>query len=127
MSLTENPMNAAQHLADRYVAVWNETDADARRQAIANLWTSDGKHYVRSREVHGYEELETRISGSHEKNVRDGGNRFRAVKNAQALGVVVTFNWEMVTAGCEVVAVGLEFLVLDERGRILTDYQFIVS
>ncbi len=29
--------------------------------------------------------------------------------------------------GGEVAAVGLEFVVLDDRGRILTDYQFIVS
>ena len=120
-------MNAAQQLADRYVAVWNETDADARRQAIAKLWGPDGRHYVKSREAHGYEALETRIVGSYEKNVRDAGNRFKAAKNAQALAGVVTFNWEMVTAGGEVAAVGLEFLVLDERGRILTDYQFIVS
>lgn len=120
-------MNAAQQLADRYAAVWNETDADARRQAIAKLWGPEGLHYVKTREARGYEALETRIVGSYEKNVRDGGNRFRAAKNAQALGGVVTFNWEMVTAGGEIAAVGLEFLVLDDRGRILTDYQFIVS
>ncbi len=120
-------MNAAQQLADRYAAVWNETDADARRQAIADLWAPDGQHYVKTREARGYEALETRIVGSYEKNVRDGGNRFRAAKNAQALRGLVTFNWEMVTAGGEVAAVGLEFLVLDDRGRILTDYQFIVS
>jgi hypothetical protein len=120
-------MNAAQQLADRYVAVWNETEADARRQAIAKLWAPDGLHYVKTRKAHGYEALETRIAGSYEKNVRDGGSRFRAAKNAQALPGVVTFNWEMLTAGGEVAAVGLEFLVLDDRGRILTDYQFVVS
>jgi len=87
----------------------------------------DGLHYVKTREAHGYEALETRIVGSYEKNVRDGGNRFRAAKNAQALRGLVTFNWEMVTAGGDVAAVGLEFLVLDNRGRIVTDYQFIVS
>jgi hypothetical protein len=120
-------MNAAQQLADRDAAVWNETDADARRQAIAKLWGPEGLHYVKTREARGYEALETRIVGSFEKNVRDGGNRFRAAKNAQALGGVVTFNWEMVTAGGEIAAVGLEFLVLDDRGRIRADYQFIVS
>ena len=30
-------MNYAQRLADRYVAVWNETDPDHRRRAIAEL------------------------------------------------------------------------------------------
>jgi hypothetical protein len=120
-------MTDAQQLADRYAAVWNETDATVRRKAIAELWAPDGAHCVTTREARGYDALAARIVGSYEKNVRDGGNRFRAVKNAQALRNVVTFNWEMVPAcGGAVAAVGLEFLVLDERGRIVTDYQFIV-
>ena len=60
--------------------------------------------------------------------MRQDGNRFRAVSNAQALRNTVTFNWEMVPAGGdEVESVGLEFLILDDHGRILRDYQFIVS
>jgi hypothetical protein len=59
--------------------------------------------------------------------VRDAGHRFRAVQNAQALRNVVTFNWEMIAADGKVLAVGLEFLVLDEQGRIAVDYQFIVA
>jgi hypothetical protein len=47
------------------------------------------------------------------------------VRNAQALRDTVTFNWEMVAPdGEKVLAVGLEFLVLDDRGRIVADYQF---
>jgi len=56
------------------------------------------------------------------------GGTLSAAKNAQALRNVVTFNWEMIpAAGGDVLAVGLEFLVLDEQGHILNDYQFIVS
>jgi len=121
-------MSNAQRLAERYAAVWNEADAGARRMAIAELWVPDGQHYVMTREVRGYDALEERIIGAYEKNVRDGGNRFRTVNNAQIVQNVVTFNWEMIPAGGgEVAAVGLEFLVLDDHGRILTDYQFIVS
>jgi hypothetical protein len=124
----ESTMNDAQQFADRYAAVWNETDPTARRKAIAELWVPNGIHYVKTREARGYDALEKRIIGSHEKNVRDGGNRFRAVKNAQALRNVVTFNWEMIPAGGgEVAAVGLEFLVMDDAGRIVSDYQFIVE
>jgi hypothetical protein len=35
----------AQQLADRYVAVWNEPNAELRRHAIAALWAVDGIHY----------------------------------------------------------------------------------
>lgn len=118
----------AQHLADRYVALWNEPDPSARRDAIARLWLPDGVHYVRTLEARGYDALEQRVTGSHDKNVRLGGFVFRAVRNAQALREVVTFNWEMIRpASGEVVAVGLEFLQVDADGLIVGDYQFIVA
>jgi len=118
----------AQHLADRYVAVWNEANPAARRDAIAQLWLPDGVHYVRTREARGYAALEERIIDSHNKNVRDAGYVFRAVKNAQALHGVVTFNWEMIRPPTgEVLAVGLEFLQIDADGGITSDFQFIVS
>ena len=118
----------AQQLAEHYVAVWNEPDPEARRDAIAQLWLPDGAHYVTTREARGYAALEQRIIGSHDKNVRDAGFMFRAVKNAQALRDMVTFNWEMIRpSSTDVLAVGLEFLQLDADGRIASDFQFIVA
>ena len=95
-----------QTLADRYVAVWNESDEGRRRKAIAALWVPDGQHFVEGREAQGYEGLEKRIRGSHEKNVRDDGNRFRAVPGARRLHDVVTFYWEMLPADGDTVLAG---------------------
>ena len=120
-------MTSAQELADRYVAVWNETGAGARRKIIHELWVPDGLHFVGAREARGYDELEARILGSHEKNVVAGGNAFRAAPNARALRNGVTFNWEMISPAGEVLATGLEFLIVDDRQKILVDYQFIVN
>ena len=118
----ENPSS----LADRYVAVWNETDAERRRNQIAELWTAQGRHFVADREVKGYQALEKRVRESHEKNVRDAGNRFRAASDARRLHDTVTFHWEMLPAdGDNVLARGLEFLIVDDDGKILADYQFI--
>ena len=115
-----------QVLADRYVAVWNERDEECRRTAIPALWVPDGRHFVAAREAQGYPDLEQRIRGSHEKNVRDDGNRFRAVPGARRLRDAVTFHWEMLPAGADtVLAKGLEFLLVDDDDRILVDYQFI--
>ena len=33
-------------LAETYVALWNESDADRRRRMIADLWTQDGRHIL---------------------------------------------------------------------------------
>jgi hypothetical protein len=96
-------------LADRYVAVWNEPDADARRAAIAGLWVPDGEHYVRTLQAKGYEALQQRVTGSHEKNVRDAGFRFVRAGDAQFLHDAVMFHWHMVpAAGGPVAALGLE-------------------
>jgi len=121
----ENNMLDAQTLADRYVAVWNERDEGSRRAAVAALWVPDGQHYVEGREARGHDALEKRIRGSHEKNVRDNGNRFRAARDARRLRDVVTFHWEMLPAETETVLVrGLEFLIIRDDGHILVDYQF---
>jgi len=113
----------AQDLAERYVAVWNEGEPASRRRQIAELWIPDGQHYVDVREARGYDALEQRIVGSYNKNVRDGGHRFRAVQNARELRDLVTFGWEMYSASDErVVAQGSAILLLNPEGRIRFDY-----
>jgi SnoaL-like domain len=123
-------MNEAEKLAERYVAVWNETDPQIRRESIAALWAPEGVHYVGSREVQGFDALEQRITGSHEKNVRDGGHRFR-VSAVHALQDAVMVDWQMVPsagdAAVAVVAAGRDVFIVDADHRILIDYQFIVG
>jgi hypothetical protein len=121
-------MDSHTELAERYVAVWNETDAERRRNQIATLWTPQGEHYVRTLRAQGHEELERRVTNSHEKNVRDAGYRFRRGGEAQALHDSVMFHWEMFRPGREhvVEALGLQFLRLAPDGRIAVDYQFIL-
>ena len=117
----------AQDLSDRYVAVWNESDPECRRRQIAALWAPDGQHYTDVREARGYDALEQRIVGSYNKNVRDGGHRFRARQDARALRDIVTFHWEMLAAANDqVVAWGFAVLRVDDEGRILVDYLFIL-
>src|SRR5215468_2653689 len=42
-SRKENEMDATQ-LVERYLDTWNETDADARRAAVAEIWADDGRY-----------------------------------------------------------------------------------
>jgi hypothetical protein len=117
-----------QMLADEYVELWNERDPARRRLAIEHLWTPDGTHYVGEREARGYDSLMRRVTGSHEKNVRDAGCRFRAAKDAKSLRDAASFHWEMIEPRTErVAATGLEFLLLSADRKILVDYQFIVG
>jgi len=138
-------MTSPDELADRYVALWNEPDAERRRSAIAELWTEDGVHILQppedireaaaapglgltaTLEARGHAALEIRATSAHERFVAPGEFRFRRRDNVARLGNVVKFSWEMVSRSGKVAGGGLEFLVLEPDGRIRTDYQFIES
>ena len=109
----------AQALADRYVAAWNEPDAAKRSSAIAALWAPDAMGHKGPR---GYGALATATAGT---GAGQTGIRYRAAPTARLRGDVVTFRWEMLLADSEtVLAGGLEFLIVDDDGRILIDHPF---
>ena len=135
-------MTEANELADRYVAMWTEPDAERRRSAIAERWTEDAVHILdppqEAREAaaalditptfkaRGHCELDERMTRAYEEFVAPGEFTFRCRDNVSRVGDAVKFNWGMVSAsGGEAVAVGLEFLILAPDGRIRLDYQFI--
>ena len=112
----------AQALADRYVAAWNEPDAIKRSSAIAALWAPDALGHKGPR---GYAAL-TRLTPAKPGRISGReGVRYRAAPTARLRGDVVTFRWEMLLADTEtVLAGGLEFLIVDDDGRILADHPF---
>ena len=115
----------AQALADRYVAAWNEPDAAKRSSAIAALWAPDAMGHERAR---GYAALTKLTLAAPGKNARREGVRYRAAPTARLRGDVVTFRWEMLLADSEtVLASGLEFLIVDDDGRILVDHPFAAA
>jgi hypothetical protein len=130
-------------LVRRYVAVWHEPDAELRRKAVRDLWAEDGAQVLQPPEemrqaaaglgfpslvlrARGHEELEARVTRTYHEFIASGEYTFRSRDNADRLGDVVKFNWEMIPAdGGEAAGAGLEILVLGTDGRITTDYQFI--
>jgi hypothetical protein len=136
---------SAAALANKYLALWNEPDADRRRRMIAELWTEDGRHILQPPqeireiaarpgiglasilEARGYEAIEARVTSAYEHWVGSEELSFRGRDDADRLGDVVKFHWEAVAKDGEVVAVGLDFLVLGADGRIERDYTFVVA
>jgi hypothetical protein len=111
----------AQALADLYVEAWNEPDGAKRSSAIAALWAPEAL----SRGGRGYAPLARLTLAKPEKNAAREGVRFRAAPSARVRGDVVTFRWEMLLSDTEtVLASGLEFLIVDDDGRILLDHPF---
>jgi hypothetical protein len=115
-------MNDPQELVDRYVAIWNESDAGRRSQAVAELWSDDAVHILQPPEevreaaanldmaatfhVRGHAQLEARVRRAHEQFVAGAGNTFRAKDDGASVGATVKFRWEMVTDGGEVAGAG---------------------
>jgi hypothetical protein len=116
--------NDANELAALYVAVLNESDMQVRRRRIIELWAPDGT-LVSERSVRkGYAEIEAEATEVHESTAAKGlvflpGDRFQRHHN------VARMSWELrTTDSATVAAAGSDLLVLDDRGRILFDYQF---
>jgi hypothetical protein len=131
--------------AEKYVALWNEPEADRRRRMIAELWTEDGRHILQppqevrdiaaqpgiamsaTLEARGYEQIEARATSVYEHWVGSEGLSFCGRDDADRLGDAVKLHWEAIGKDGEVFAVGLSFLVLAADGRIERDYTFIMA
>src|SRR5215212_9937252 len=144
-AFVEISSRSAAELAEKYVALWNESDADQRRPMIAELWAPDGRHILQPPqeipaiaaqpriamtailEARGYEEIEARAASAYEHWVGSEGLSFRGRDDAERLGDVVKFHWDAVGKDGQVFGAGLVLLVLAVDGRIERDYTFVVA
>lgn len=136
---------ALARIAEQYVALWNEPDAQARGKRIRELWAVDSVQVlvnapqgmrealtnlavpIPSVEVRGHDALERRVAVAYEMFVAPGEHRFApggpAVRLTENL---VGLAWLMVAADDGSVAGGgYDVLVLDAEGRIRWDHQYV--
>ena len=119
-------MSDIQAFVRDYIAVWNEPDAEQRRQIIRSLWQEDAHHLARTIEAVGHAGIEKRVTDAYDKWVREKGNVFRLRDGVDGHHDTIKLRWEMLPAqGGEVISIGFDFLVLGGDGRIRTGYQFI--
>ena len=113
-AFVEISSRSAAELAEKYVALWNESDPGQRRRMIAELWVEDGRHILQPPQeiraiaaqpgialtailqAQGYEEIEARATSVYEHWVGSEGLSFRGRDDAERLGDVVKFHWEAV-------------------------------
>jgi hypothetical protein len=114
----------AEQLVERYLDTWNETDADARCAAVADVY-ADGAQYVDPlADVTGHAQI-SELIGAVQQQVP--GHVFRlADGGVDAHHNVARFSWELVpAAGGESLAIGFDVAVIEEDGRIASVLGFL--
>jgi len=108
-------MTATTAHADHYLAAWNETDPEARRAAVAEVFSDDVRYTDPMVDVRGAEALAATIGAV---QAQFPGFVFRLAGPADAHHDQVRFTWELGPAGAEAPIVGSDVALLDGDGRI---------
>jgi hypothetical protein len=126
--MTETTETAARTITGRYVAVWNEPDAQSRRAAIEGLWEPDGVEYVEGGiQFRGHEELDGRVARAYDEFVGSGKYNATVADDVSRHDDIVTFTVQLSTHEGEVAWAARVFVHVGETDRIREDYQLTVQ
>jgi ketosteroid isomerase-like protein len=98
-----------------YFTMWNETDPDRRRQAIASTWSPEASYLDPLFEAGDPMAMEEMVLAVHQ---RFPGHRFRRTDAVDAHHDRARWGWELVSPDGDVVAAGVDFAVLAADGRL---------
>lgn len=102
-------------LVNNYIAMWNETDPDRRRELVAETVTDDADYVDPVMEGAGIDGISTMIGGAQSQFP---GHRFALVAGPEAHHDRVRFTWSLAAAGGAPVAIGVDFVDLADDGRM---------
>lgn len=104
----------ARKTAERYITLWNETDATRRRALLESSWTPDARYVDPLAQVQGHAAISELVGGVQQ---RFPGWRFRLLGNPDAHGSHLRFTWGLGPSEAEDLIVGTDFAELAE-GRL---------
>ena len=109
-------------LAERYIAAWNETDDDARRRAVADLWTGDGRYVDPLVEAAGRDGIAATIGAV---QAQFPGFVFRLAGPVDGHHEQARFSWELGPEEGPAPIAGFDVAVTDGDGRLRTVLGFL--
>ena len=102
-------------LVDRYIAMWNETDAGRRRSLIAKTW-ADGANYLDPvLQGEGRDGIDDMVKAVHAKYP---DYRFARISDVDAHHDRARFAWELGPEGGPAFVKGIDFAMLSADGRL---------
>jgi hypothetical protein len=115
-------MSDLTDLIDRYIAMWNETDAARRRELIARTWTDTASYLDPMLQGEGQAGIDAMVQGV---QARFPGHRFRRTSEVDAHHDRVRFSWALVTEGGAALVTGTDVGVVAADGRLQTITGFL--
>jgi hypothetical protein len=100
----------ATGIAHRYIALWNETDAERRRQMLESGWSADARYVDPVMQARGHAEIDTLVDAVHQ---RFPGFRFALAGAADAHGDNLRFSWTLGPSDAADLIEGTDFAQVD--------------
>lgn len=111
-----------QDTIERYIDSWNQTDAQARRGLIGELWAEDASYIDPLAEAHGRDQIDGVIAAVQEQFP---GLTFRLVGPVDAHHRQARFSWGLGPDGGEPMVIGFDVAVAGEDGRLTSVLGFL--
>jgi len=108
-------MNDVEALVEGYIAMWNESDGETRRALVARTLTDDADYVDPLMAGSGGAEIDAMIAAVQQQYP---GHRFTLATGPDAHNDRVRFSWTLAPEGGEPIAVGIDFGVLADDGRL---------
>ena len=113
-------MSNLTSLVDRYIAMWNETDARRRRTLIAEIWSETASYRDPKLEADGPEGIDAMVE---RVQATYPGLRFKLTSEIEAHHDALRFRWELAPEGGPAFVKGTDFAVVaGERLQAMTGF-----
>lgn len=119
--MNDAQMNDARTNAERYLAIWNETDATRRRALIAESWTEAATYIDPLMRGEGHEQINSLVEAV---QTRFPGFRFELIGTADGYGDNLRFSWGLGPDNGEALIKGTDFAELED-GKLKSVRGFI--
>jgi SnoaL-like domain len=108
-------------LVEQYIAAWNATDAVARKELIAAVFTEDARYTDPLADVTGHEQIDGLLAAV---QVQFAGLSFRLGGPVDAHHDVARFTWHLGPYDGEPIVIGFDVVEIAD-GRIAKVYGFL--
>ena len=108
-------MSDTTQIVDSYIAMWNEGDAQQRRELVAQTVTEDASYLDPVMAGAGIDGISEMIGGAQQQFP---GHRFKLASVPDVHHDRVRFTWSLAADGGAPVATGIDFVTLADDGRM---------